>query len=192
MNKDTHLIFEAYDNAPPPMPPHLLEEGAWDNIKNWWLDPERGPIQWIKKNPKKTAAAGGIIAALGAWYGIDADTAQGLVDAAGGAEALSGGADIFNDPNWSSAIEQMADYGFTEDQIGEIASNIDFPNDNQEVLDAVKDYMNAGNNPGDAIQSATDAVGSGPEIGENPDGTYGANQYPQAPKVDVRRARGDF
>ena len=77
MNKDSQLIFEAYNDMPPQCPPHLLEEGLSHQLHAWVFGKA---LPWLQANKGKVAAAGGVAAALAAFMGMDPDTAQQVVD----------------------------------------------------------------------------------------------------------------
>ena len=110
MNKDSQLIFEAYNDMPPQCPPHLLEEG-WSHMLHSWLFTKAVP--WLQANKGKVAAAGGVAAALAAFMGMDPDTAQQAVDSMdpetlqgleGAGDALPSPVDRanFTDSTWSN------------------------------------------------------------------------------------------
>ena len=58
MNKDTQLIYEAYNNMPPQCPSHLLEEGLSHQLHAWVFGKA---LPWLQANKGKVAAAGGVL-----------------------------------------------------------------------------------------------------------------------------------
>ena len=128
MNKDSTLIFEAYEDMPLQCPQHLLEEGMSHQLHAWVLGKA---LPWLQKNKGKVAIAGGITAALAMYLGMDPDTAQQAVDG------------ILTDPEWSNAVDQLKYAGFTENQIVDILPYIEDPSDGDSFYTAAKEYMSA-------------------------------------------------
>ena len=117
MNKDTQLIYEAYNNMPPQCPSHLLEEGLSHQLHAWVFGKA---LPWLQANKGKVAAAGGVAAALAAFMGMDPDTAQQVVDGMD-PETLQGLEGGVNYDNLPSPVGDRAD--FTDSKIF-----IDWPN----------------------------------------------------------------
>ena len=134
MNKDSTLIFEAYEDMPPQCPQHLLEEGMSHQLHAWVMGVAIPKIkEMVKKNPKTVIAAGGLVALLAMKFGMDPDTAQQAVDG------------ILTDPEWSNAVKELKYAGFTENQIVDILPYIEDSSDESSFYTAAKEYMS--NNP---------------------------------------------